>query len=72
VVEDSSVLANTYVGIGLELSHSIVDGGSLLNLHRGVLIEIADSAVMRANNSLTGISRHVWTDFGSAGTASAN
>jgi hypothetical protein len=49
VVEDSSILANTYVGIGLDLSHSIVDGSNLLNLERGVTLEIADPCVIRQN-----------------------
>jgi hypothetical protein len=72
VVEDSSVLVNTYVGIGLELSHSIVDGDNLLNLHHGVLVQIADAAVMRPNKSLSGTIRHLWTGFGLDERASAN
>ena len=47
VVEDSSVLANSYVGIGLDVAHSIVDGNNLLNLERGVTLEIADPCVFR-------------------------
>jgi len=54
VVEDSSILSNSYVGIGLDLSHSIVDGSNLLNLERGVTLEIADPCVIRLNR----ISRH--------------
>ncbi len=49
VVEDSSILSNTYVGIGLDLSHSIVDGSNLMNLERGVTLEIADPCVIRQN-----------------------
>jgi len=49
VVEDSSILSNTYVGIGLDLSHSIADGSKLLNLQRGVTLEIADPCVLRQN-----------------------
>ena len=49
VVEDSSILSNTYVGIGLDLSHSIVDGNHLMNLERGVTLEIADPCVIRQN-----------------------
>jgi hypothetical protein len=49
VVEDSSILSNSYVGIGLDLSHSIVDGSHLLNLERGVTLEIADPCVIRQN-----------------------
>jgi NDP-sugar pyrophosphorylase family protein len=49
VVEDSSIFPNSYVGIGLDLSHSIVDGNNLLNLERGVTLEIADPCVIRQN-----------------------
>jgi hypothetical protein len=49
VVEDSSILSNSYVGIGLDLSHSIVHGNYLLNLERGVALEIADPCVIRQN-----------------------
>jgi NDP-sugar pyrophosphorylase family protein len=52
VVEDSSILSNSYVGIGLDLSHSIVDGNSLLNLERGVMLEITDPCVIRQNKLL--------------------
>lgn len=48
-VEDSSILPNSYVGIGLDLAHSIVDGSNLLNLRYKVNLEITDSAVMRQN-----------------------
>lgn len=47
VVEDSSVLANSYVGIGLDVSHSIVNGSMLLNVERGVTLEIADPGMIR-------------------------
>ena len=49
VVEDTSILSNSYVGIGLDLSHSIVDGNNLLNLERSVTLEIADPCVIRQN-----------------------
>jgi len=49
VVEDSSILANSYVGIGLDLSHSIVDGNNLLNVERNVTLEITDPCVIRQN-----------------------
>jgi NDP-sugar pyrophosphorylase family protein len=47
VIEDSSILSNTYVGIGLDLSHSIVDGDNLLNLQHGVTLKIGDPVVLR-------------------------
>ena len=46
-IEDSSILPNTYVGIGLDLSHSIVDGDEILNLHHEVRLRISDPVVMR-------------------------
>lgn len=49
VIEDSSILTNTYIGIGLDLSHSIVEGSNLLNLERNVTLEIADPCVIRQN-----------------------
>ena len=48
LVDDSSVLSNTYVGIGLDVSHSVADGGFLRNLRHGVTLEIADPVVMRS------------------------
>jgi NDP-sugar pyrophosphorylase family protein len=49
VIEDSSILANSYVGIGLDISHSIVNGNFLLNLQRDVILEITDAGVIRQN-----------------------
>lgn len=46
-VEDSSILGDTYVGIGLDLSHSVVDGGDVLNLQHHVHLRITDPVVMR-------------------------
>jgi len=49
VVEDSSILSNSYVGIGLDVSHSIVNGNQLLNLERDVTLEIQDPGMIRRN-----------------------
>ena len=49
VIEESSILSNSYVGIGLDLSHSIVNGRNLLNLQHNVNLEIADPVIMREN-----------------------
>lgn len=48
-VEDSSILPNTYLGIGLDLSHSVVDGKNLWNLQHNIALEITDPVVMRPN-----------------------
>jgi hypothetical protein len=47
VIEDSSVLANSYVGIWLDVSHTIVRGNKLLNLSRDVVLEISDLSMLR-------------------------
>ena len=52
VVEDSSILANTHVGIWLDVCHAVVKGNKLLSLGRDVVIEISDPSVMRSSNSV--------------------
>lgn len=64
-VEDSSILSNSYVGIGLDLSHSIVDGRHLLNLRHNVNLEITDPAVMRQNTVRRG-DRQSWAGIESS------
>jgi NDP-sugar pyrophosphorylase family protein len=51
-IEASSILSNTYVGIGLDLTHSIAQGSNLLNLQHEVVLHISDPAVMRQNKRL--------------------
>ena len=59
-VEDSSILAGTYVGIGLDLSHSIAQGTHLAHLDHDVMLEISDPMVVRQmrgkHSRMTGIS----------------
>ncbi|MGA2353729.1 MAG: hypothetical protein ABSG02_04485 [Terriglobales bacterium] len=49
VIEDSSILTNTYVGIWLDMCHAVVQGNQLLNLAHNVSLEIADPSLIRAN-----------------------
>ena len=49
VIEDSSILSNSYVGIWLDVSHAVVQGNRLMNISRDVLLEISDSSVIREN-----------------------
>ena len=49
VIERSSVLADSYVGIWLDITHSIVNGNKLLNLERDIVLEILDASVIREN-----------------------
>lgn len=53
VIEDSSVLANSYVGIWLDVSHAVVKGNRLANVGRNVVLEISDRSVMRENMAIT-------------------
>jgi len=50
-IEDSSVLSDTYVGIGLDLSHSVVDGSEILNLNHEVRLRIGDPVVLRRDST---------------------
>lgn len=52
VVEDSSILCDTHIGISVDVCHAVVDGNKLLNLERDVVIEISDPGVMRSTRSI--------------------
>ncbi|HTC46761.1 MAG TPA: hypothetical protein VK722_05540 [Candidatus Aquilonibacter sp.] len=49
VIEDSSILPNTNVGICLDLREGVASGNKLWNLERDVMIEISDPNVMHSN-----------------------
>ena len=51
VIEDSSILANSYVGIWLDVAHALVRGNKLLNLERNVLLEFSDTSLVRENTA---------------------
>jgi len=51
VVENSSVLPNTYVGMWLDVRRSVVHGNRLLNLERGVLVEVSDPRLLHATDA---------------------
>jgi hypothetical protein len=50
-VSDTSLLSNSYVGIGLDIRHSVVNGDTLVSLEHDVTLEIGDSGVMRQNRA---------------------
>lgn len=52
VIEDSSILSNSYVGIWLDVSHAVVQGNRLLNLERNVLLEFSDTSLIRENTTV--------------------
>ena len=49
VIEDSSVLPHTQIGIWLDVCHAVANGNRLFSLKRDVAIEILDPSVMRSS-----------------------
>ncbi len=47
-LEDTTILPHTYVGISLDVRHSIVQGNKLLNFERGVVIQSDDVSLFRS------------------------
>ncbi len=52
VIEDSSILSDTHIGISVDVCHAIANGNKLLNLERDVVIEISDPGVMRSTSPI--------------------
>jgi hypothetical protein len=52
IIEESSVLANTRIGIWLDLSHSVAIGNKIFSLGHDIALEIPDAGVMRFNGSV--------------------
>jgi NDP-sugar pyrophosphorylase family protein len=51
VIENSSILADTHIGIWLDVCHAVVRGNRMLSLGRDVMIEIPDPSLMRSTVS---------------------
>jgi NDP-sugar pyrophosphorylase family protein len=49
VIEDSSVLASTYIGTGLDVAHSVVCGNMLVHLNQDLVMEINDQILIGTN-----------------------
>lgn len=58
VVEDSSVLAGTYIGTGLDVTHSVVCGNMLVHLNQNLVMEINDEILI--GNNVTSRLREVF------------
>jgi hypothetical protein len=52
VIEDSSILTNSYIGIWLDVSHAVVKGNKLANVGRNVVLNISDPNVIRENMAI--------------------
>lgn len=51
VIENSSILPRTHVGIWLDVCHAIAEGNRLLSLSRNVTLAISDRSIMRSIGS---------------------
>src|SRR5205807_6956642 len=51
VIEDSTILADSYVGIWLDVAHAVVSGSQLFNLGHNVALNISDVSVLRPNKA---------------------
>jgi NDP-sugar pyrophosphorylase family protein len=63
VIEDSSILANTHVGIWLDVCHAVANGSKLMSLGRNVTLEISDRSIMRTIGSAREEARNNNLDF---------
>jgi NDP-sugar pyrophosphorylase family protein len=63
VIDNSSVLPNTHIGICLDVCNAVVEKNKFLSLDRGVTIAISESRVMRS----TGAGREKAAGLGAAG-----
>lgn len=61
VIEDSSILANTHVGIWLEVRHALANGNMFLSLEHEVVIEISDPGVMRSTRPVQQGTKDGWS-----------
>lgn len=52
VVEDSSILANTHIGIWLDVCHAVASENKMLSLKHEAMLEVSDQNIMRANHSV--------------------
>jgi NDP-sugar pyrophosphorylase family protein len=66
VIEDSSILTNTYVGIWLDVCQAVVRENQLFNLAHNVALEIADPSLIRTNVAVPKAPGGTFTRIGSA------
>jgi NDP-sugar pyrophosphorylase family protein len=68
VIEDSSILANTCVGKGLNVAHAVVDGNKVFPLRQPIVVEVQDSKLLGRTAS-TEVPRPVAGGVGGASLA---
>ena len=50
VIENSSILANTHIGIWLDVCHAVASGDKFVSLGHDVVVKISDPSIMRSNS----------------------
>ena len=55
VIEGSSILANTHIGIWLDVCHAVISGNKMWSLDRDVVVEISDPRIMRPTTSISAV-----------------
>ena len=60
LVNDSSILSGTYVGVCLDLAHAVVHQNRLMDIERNVGIEMADSLVGATSASRKNLVPGLW------------
>jgi carbonic anhydrase/acetyltransferase-like protein (isoleucine patch superfamily) len=55
VIEGSSILANTHIGIWLDVCHAVISGNKMWSLDRDVMVEISDPRIMRPTASISAL-----------------
>jgi NDP-sugar pyrophosphorylase family protein len=63
VIENSSILPNTHIGIWLDVCYAVANGNKLMSLSRNVTLEISDRSILRANGSVRQDARDTILDF---------
>jgi NDP-sugar pyrophosphorylase family protein len=61
VIEESSILANTHVGIWLEVRHAIANGNRFLSLEHEVVLDISDPCVMHSTRQVQKEIKEGWS-----------
>ena len=66
-VDDCCVFPGTYLGMGLNVTHSLVKGSSLFHLNRNIEMEIGDSRLIGATSPSHQLGRRARSVLGSNG-----
>ena len=60
VVENATILPHTYLGSGLDITHSIVNRNAMVDLRQAVEVEIGDRSLIGSTSPLLGRAPGPW------------